>query len=131
RHPDHPVAQLHRRGRQVVSPGIEGSAAGEIEAGMVPVAGQNSVLDRTAVQREAEMRAAIVDRKYAPPFMNDEQRAVLAPHDNTSVGPDLVERGDADEAVVGRGTGFGHGRFLSSPRVTAYHACETGVTGLS
>ena len=43
--PDLAVAHPHGAGRDVVGPEVEGAATGEVEAGVVPVAGQDAVLD--------------------------------------------------------------------------------------
>ena len=56
-HPDSAVTHLGGTGRHVVGPQIEGAATREIEAGVVPVAGQGPILDATAIQRKANMRA--------------------------------------------------------------------------
>jgi hypothetical protein len=40
---------------------VEGAAGREVKAGVVPVAGEDSVAERTAVEWEAHVRAPIVD----------------------------------------------------------------------
>jgi hypothetical protein len=44
-HPDFALANLHREGRYVVCPKVKGAAAFEIEAGVMPMTGQDAVLD--------------------------------------------------------------------------------------
>ena len=60
-YPDVFLADLDRTGRHVVRPQVERAAAGQIEPGVMPMAGQDAVLDRPAVEREAHMRAAVVE----------------------------------------------------------------------
>ena len=48
-------------GLDVVGPGIERAAALQIEAGVMPMAGEDAVGDAPLVQREAHVRAAVVD----------------------------------------------------------------------
>ena len=51
-HPDFAVTHLDRAGWYVVCPQVERTATREIEAGVVPVAGQGAVLDAAAIQRK-------------------------------------------------------------------------------
>ena len=62
-YPDFAVPHLGGAGRHVVCPQIEGAAAREIEAGVVPMTRQCAVLDAAAIQRKPHMRAAIVKRE--------------------------------------------------------------------
>ena len=112
RPPAHPhgsvVPQFHRGGRDVIGPEIERPAARQVEAGMMPVAGQNAVLDRTAVKREAEMRAAVIERVDASLIMYDQQWARPAARDGHTLGLQLLQSCDVDPAV-----GFGLDRRLT------------------
>jgi hypothetical protein len=56
-HPDLTVAQFDREGRYIVRPKIKGAAAFEIKAGVMPMTGQDAVLDAAAFKREAHVRA--------------------------------------------------------------------------
>src|SRR3954464_8467416 len=60
--PDLIVGNFDRKDTHIVSEEIECTAAGEIEAGVVPVAGQDAVTHRAAIQRKAHVRTAIIDR---------------------------------------------------------------------
>src|SRR5262245_47888452 len=51
-HPHVSIAYLDRANRYVVCPQVEGAAAFEIEAGVVPVTGQDAILDAAAFERE-------------------------------------------------------------------------------
>ena len=76
-HPDLAVTPLGGASRHVVCPQIEGTATREIEAGVVPVAGQDSILNATPIQRKAHMRTAIVEREDATFVVDDEYRTML------------------------------------------------------
>src|SRR5271166_605975 len=71
-HPDIAIAHLDRANRYVVRPRVEGAAAFEIEAGVVPMTRQNAIRDAAARQREAHVRATIVESEDAPTVVNDE-----------------------------------------------------------
>src|SRR5262245_23209765 len=59
-HPNHRIADLHREDGYVVGPLVERSAAGQVETGVVPMAGQNALFDGSTVQREAHVWAPVV-----------------------------------------------------------------------
>jgi hypothetical protein len=59
-HPDVAVAYLDRADRYIVRPQVEGTAAFEIETGVVPMTGQDAVFDAAAFKRETHVRATIV-----------------------------------------------------------------------
>src|SRR5262249_61806744 len=61
-HPDVTIAHFDGADWYVVRPQIESAAAFEIEASVVPVTGQDAVLDAAALEREAHVRAAIIKR---------------------------------------------------------------------
>ena len=52
---------LHVEAGGVVGPRVERASAGQVEAGVVPVAGHEPRLDRALVEGEAEVRAAVLD----------------------------------------------------------------------
>jgi hypothetical protein len=101
-HPDLAVAQLHRAGRNVVRPQIEGAAAFEIESGVVPVTGQDAVLDATAFERESHVRAAIVECEDAPTVIDDEDRTMVAVDDEAALRLELLEARRPHEFLVRR-----------------------------
>ena len=59
---DDAVVNLYRERPYVVCPQVKGPTAGQIETSVMPVAGKNSIVDRPAMQREAHMRASIIER---------------------------------------------------------------------
>jgi hypothetical protein len=94
------VIQLDREGRHVVGPQIEGAAAREVEPRVVPMAREDAVGDRAAVQRKAQMRAAIVHGEHAALVVNHEDRAAPAAHHHPPLRPQFLDRPGADEIVL-------------------------------
>src|SRR5258708_6212199 len=90
-HPDFAVTHLGGAGRHVVCPQIKGTATRQIEAGVVPVAGQGAVLDAAAIQRKAHMRAAIVECEDTIFVVDDEYRSMRTVHDQPSLYFQLLE----------------------------------------
>ena len=64
----------------VVGEGVEGAPRGEVETGVVPVAGQKAVLDGPPVERETHMRAAVVHG----------ERLAVGPEHADGLGADLA-----------------------------------------
>ena len=73
------AADLDVEAARVVGPQVERAARHEVEARVVPVAGDEPGLDRALVEREAEVRAAVLDRErgVVVPEHDDRQRADL------------------------------------------------------
>src|SRR6266446_5101770 len=94
------VAHLHRRSGDVIGPKVKGAAARDVEAGVMPMAGQDVVLHRAAVQGKAQMRAAVVQSEDPFLVIDDEQRAVLAGHHHHALRPELLERAYPDEGAI-------------------------------
>ena len=92
-----PLAHLDGTGRHVVGPQIEGAAARQIEAGVMPMAGQDAVLDAAAVERKTHMRAAIVEREDTPAVVDEEDRPMRPAHDEPPLGLQLLKAARADE----------------------------------
>jgi hypothetical protein len=80
-HPDLAIANLDRTGWGVVGPQVEGAAAFEIETGVMPMAGQDPVLDAAPIERETDVRATVVEREDAAAVVHDQDRAAAAVHD--------------------------------------------------
>ena len=94
------LAQFDRAGRHVVGPQVERAAAREIEAGMVPMAGQDPILDTAAIEREAHVRASIVEREDAPALVNDEHGRMAPLDEDSALGRQLGEAAGADEPAL-------------------------------
>ena len=76
-HPDVAIAYLDRTDRHVVCPEVEGASAFQIEASVVPMTGQDAVLDAPALERETHVRATIVEGEDAPAVVDDEDRTMV------------------------------------------------------
>jgi len=96
-YPDFAITHLGEAGRHVVCPQIEGAATREIEAGVVPVAGQGAILDAAAIQGKAHMRAAIVEREDTGFVVDDEYRSMRPVHDQSPLRLQLLEATRAHE----------------------------------
>jgi len=83
-HPHFAIAQFDREDRYVVRPQIEGAAAFEIEAGVVPMTGQDAILDAAALKREAHVRTPIIEGEDAPVVIDDKDRTVIAVQNKAS-----------------------------------------------
>ena len=99
RHPDLAMANLHRAGGHVVRPQVEGGAASKIEARMVPVAGEDAVLDRAAVERKAKVGTTVIEGQDLARVIDDEERRAGAAEHQFALGLELVQGADADQAV--------------------------------
>ena len=90
-HPDLAARpDLDRTSRHVICPQIKCTAACQFEAGMVPVAGQDAVLNAAAIERETHVGAAIVKREDVPTLMHEQHRAVAAVHNKPAFGFQLL-----------------------------------------
>jgi len=62
RDPNGAVEDAHASQRHIVGPEIEGRTTTQIETGVMPMAGEDAVLDVAAVEGKAHVRAAVVER---------------------------------------------------------------------
>ena len=99
--PDLAVTHLDRTGRDVIGPEIEGAAARQIEARVMPMTGQDAVLDAAAIERKAHVRAAVVEREDASPVIDHQDRGMATMHHEPTLGLQLGEAARAHE-VRGR-----------------------------
>jgi hypothetical protein len=107
------VAHLDVVDRDVVREEVERAPAAEVEARVVPVAGQDPVLDGSAVQRKPHVRAAVVHGRHLAVVRVDGDRSVRAANHHHSPPPQLRQRRNVDPlrpaggrgALAGRGTG--------------------------
>src|SRR3984893_18600197 len=91
-HPDLAACtDLDGTSRHVVGPQIECAAACQFEARMMPVAGQDAVLNAAPIERETHVRAAIVEREDVPNLMQEKDRAMAAVHYKSPFGFYLFE----------------------------------------
>jgi hypothetical protein len=68
---------------------------------MVPVAGEDTVLDRAAVERKAEVGTTVIEGHDLAGVMDDEERRARAAEHELALGFELVQGANADEVVVG------------------------------
>jgi hypothetical protein len=114
-HPDVAAPHLDRADRHVVCPQVEGAAAFEIEAGVVPMTGQDAVLDTAALEREAHMRATIVEGEDAPAVVDDEDGAMATAHNEPPLRLQLLKTARQREILVGRvHEHISHGRLAGA-----------------
>ena len=132
-HPDLSVAHLGREGRRLVGPQIESAAAFEVEAGVVPMTGQDPVLDAAPVEREAHVRATVVEGEDAPAVIDDKDRAMGAMQDDPALCLHLFEgpcKGEVRVRQVHERTslnGFFSGRCPEAPRPSARRSEECAM----
>ena len=72
------MAQFDREDRYVVGPQIKGAAAFEIEPGVVPMTGQDAVLDAASLERKTHVRATIVEGEDTPAVVDNKDRTMAA-----------------------------------------------------
>src|SRR5438552_10474378 len=75
---------------------------------MMPVAGQDAVLNGATIERETHMRAAIVEREDVPALVHEKDRAMAAMHNESPFGFYLFESARAHEV---QGLSI-HGRLI-------------------
>ena len=92
-HVDLAVLDLDREAAQLVGPLVEGAAAAEVEARVMPVAGEDPVRDRAAVEREAHVRAAVVDGVHLAALEQQAHGVSLDADHHPALRLELLERG--------------------------------------
>jgi hypothetical protein len=85
------IAQFDRKDRYVVRPQIKGAAAFEIEPGVVPMTGQDTVLDAASLERETHVRATIVKREDTPAVINNKDRTMAAVQNEPALRPQFLK----------------------------------------
>src|SRR2546421_176730 len=98
--PDRAVAHLDRVDTHVVGEGIEGAAAAQVEARVVPVTGQDAVAAAATAQREAHVRAAVVDGVHGVFVVEERDTVAATGHDDHALPAHVVERGNTYEVTA-------------------------------
>ena len=98
--PDLAVTHLDRTGRNVVGPEIEGAAARQIEAGVMPVAGQDPIVDAAAFEWETHVRTTIIKGEDASSIVDHQYRRMTAMHHKAAF---LLQIGQASHMYEVRG----------------------------
>ena len=91
---DLPVPDLYAVGIHIVGEQIEGAAAHQVEARMVPVAGEDAVLHGAAMQRKTHVGAAVVDGVQLPIVVEDHDGDRTLGHHQRTSGPNFLQRSD-------------------------------------
>jgi hypothetical protein len=99
-HVEFSVSHLGRITRDVVGPKVEGIPARQIKTGVMPVAGEDAVLNRPLRQRKSHVRAPIVDGVELPFVVEDRQIAPLDVDAHASLLPNLACSTDMNEVVT-------------------------------
>ena len=93
------VGEAHVERDGVVGPRVEGAAAGQIEAGVMPVTGDEPGLDRALAEGEAEVGAAVLDGVRHAVVQDDEDGERPDLRDEATVALEIVERAGPDRIV--------------------------------
>jgi hypothetical protein len=93
------VSDLHREDARLVGELVEGPAALQVEAGVVPVAGQDAVAYAPPVQGEPHMWAAIVHGVYPAVVEEQRQRVTCDPDRCAAGGTHLVQPSGSHEVI--------------------------------
>ena len=89
--PDLSITHLDRTGRNIVGPEIEGAAARQIEARVMPMTSEDAVLDAAAIERKPHMRTAVVEREDASAVIDHQDRGMAAMQHEPTLGLQLGE----------------------------------------
>jgi len=100
RYPDVAITHLDCAARYIVRPEVEGAAAFQIEAGMVPMTGQDAVLDSASLKREAHVGATIVEGKDPPAVVDDEDRTMATLHNAPALRHQLFKASHEHEFAI-------------------------------
>jgi hypothetical protein len=101
-------ADLDGTSRHIVCPKVKGAAARQFEPRMMPVAGQDAVIDAATLQRETHMRTAVVEREDVPILVHKQDRAVTTVHNKPAFGFQFLKTARVHK-IRGRGI---HGRLI-------------------
>ena len=101
--------QSDREAAQLVRELVERPAGRQIEARVMPVAGEDPVADRAPVEREAHVRAPVVDGVHLLALREQAERVAVEVDDEAAFRAQLLERGGADGTVCCDG---GHALLL-------------------
>src|SRR3954466_6013973 len=101
-HPDTAVTYLDREGRYVIRPEVECASAFQVEARMMPMTVQDTVLDASPLERKAHVRATVIEGADAPVIVDDEDRTVVATHNEPPLCLQLRQASCPREVAVHR-----------------------------
>jgi hypothetical protein len=90
-HPHFAIAQFDGEGRHVVGPKVKGAAAFEIEAGVMPMTGQDAVFDAAQLERKTHVWAPIVEGENAAAIVDDQDRTMDAVQNEPALCLELIK----------------------------------------
>ena len=89
--------------RHVVGPQVEGAAGRHVEARVMPVAGEDAVVDAAAIQGEAHVGAAVIQGVNAVAVADEHQGAVARAHSVAGSGGEIAQTPGVGESISGHG----------------------------
>jgi hypothetical protein len=95
---DEDLAVLHHHGvgPGVVGEGVERAARGQVEAGVVPVAGDQALLDRAPVEGEPHVGTAVVEGVGHALVPEDAHAVSSRLAHQAASGPQVIQTADGD-----------------------------------
>jgi hypothetical protein len=124
RHPHVTINNAHYTQRHVVRPQVEGRPAAQVETGMVPVAGENAILDAAAVERKSHVRAAVVERDHVLAIGHDKHSATGSTDHHAASVANFAEPAHPNEASVRTRHAIAHSAIMR-------HTCAANNIRLS
>jgi hypothetical protein len=79
-HPDFLASEFDRIPGNVISPEMKRAAAGQVEPGVVPIAGEDAVFHTPSMQRKAHVRTAVFHGEDFPVVVEHRDGLVQADH---------------------------------------------------
>jgi len=87
--PDLVVTDFNREHADIVRPRVESPSSGQVEAGMMPMAGQNAVLYAAAIEWKPHVRTAVVYGVDSFSVSEEDNRVAVDVDDRTSGPPNV------------------------------------------
>jgi hypothetical protein len=98
-HPHFAVADLHGEDARLIGELVEGPAGFKVEAGVVPVAGQDAILYGPPVQREPHVGTAVIHSVHLAVVEKERERTTSEANRDAPGGAHLVQPTDSHEVV--------------------------------
>ncbi len=114
---DGAVVDGHVEADRVVGPRVERAPAGQIEAGVVPVARHEAGLDRALVEGEPEVGAAILDGEGPTAVPHDEHRERADLCEQAAIALQIVQRTGPDRVLQRHVPSLAPGAEFVKPRL--------------
>ena len=93
------VTDLHREDVRFIGELVEGPAGFKVEAGVVPVTGQDTVLYGPSVQREPHVGTAVIHSVHLAVVEKERERTTSEADGDAPGGAHLVQPTDSHEVV--------------------------------